>query len=243
MDIKNLKFKIKNYLLDILFPPYCINCGHENNSWLCFSCAKKIVPVVSQVCPVCEKLSPAGAYHLKCKKGKYLKGILSSAYFEEGPIREMIHNLKYNGLTSMVELLVDLMAKALTKNFQFQILNFQSNSNFIITYVPLHWLRQAGRGYNQSELLARAIGEKIGIDVCPLLSKTKSTKRQVKLRGNARRKNLQDVFSLKSDVSIKNKKIIIVDDITTTGSTLNECAAVLKKAGAKEIWGLVVSRG
>lgn len=75
-----------------------------------------------------------------------------------------------------------------------------------------------------------------------LLEKKKNTKRQVELKGRERRKNLEGVFAFK-DGDLKGKTIIIVDDVTTTGATLNECAKVLKKAGAKEVWGLVVARG
>jgi ComF family protein len=255
--------EIKNYLLDILFPKSCVNCGHEGEV-VCFDCLKKIVPVVSQVCPECGRLSQRGKYHVICGKGKALKGVIASAYFEEGPIREMIHNFKYNGVTPLGEVLADLMSKSLARKFQFPIANFQSipnsklknfqieNSlktenckieNYALTYVPLHWRRQARRGYNQAEILARQIGNKLGLKVEDLLTKARSTKRQVELQGNSRRKNLSGVFEFKAGICIKNKTIIVVDDITTTGSTLNECAAVLKNAGAKEVWGLVVARG
>jgi ComF family protein len=246
-------FAFRKILLDILFPKYCVNCGHEGG-WLCFCCAEKIIPVVSQVCSECEKLSPSGKYHKKCSEGKALAGIISSAYFDDGPTREMIHNFKYNSVTELAEPLSKMMVNALEKS-EIRILKSEQNlqntnsqfeirhSDFVITFVPLHWKRQARRGYNQSEILAKVIGRKLNIKVEDLLSKKQSTKRQALLRGNARRMNLHDVFTLKSGTNIKNKKIIIVDDIATTGSTLNECAKVLKKNYAKEIWGLVVARG
>lgn len=262
--IENFKFKIKNSVLDLLFPKYCVDCGFEGEV-LCANCAQKIIPVVLQVCPECHKLNEIGEYHKKCSKQKALKGIICAAYFEEGPIREMIHNFKYNGVTALGETLSDLMVIALARNSQISISSFQSNSNeqmfknfqienslktenckiknYVLTYVPLHWRRQAQRGYNQAEILARSIGEKLDIDVVSLLVKHKATKRQAELTGSNRRKNLSGVFSTKTGIAIKNKRIIIVDDVTTTGSTLDECAAALKSAGAKEVWGLVVARG
>ena len=108
----------------------------------------------------------------------------------------------------------------------------------------------AQRGYNQSELLAQEVGEKTGLKVVELLSKNKKTKQQVELQGVKRRKNLKGVFKLKnkncklpSGMQIDKKNILLVDDISTTGATLNECAKVLKEAGAKKVWGLVVARG
>jgi competence protein ComFC len=248
-------------ILDFLFPKYCVNCGTEGES-VCFLCSGKIIPVVSQICPVCEKLSPGGEYHKNCRKGKSLKGIVCATYFREGPIREMIHNLKYNGVEELVELLAKMMTDTLKDNFKFLNSNFESNSNdlilkhsvinnsfkiqnsdFIICFVPMHISRRAARGYNHAELLARQIGKNLNLKVEDLLIKKTKTRRQAELSGIARRANLSGAFILKSDTCIKNRKIIIVDDVTTTGSTLNECAKVLHLAGAKEVWGLVISRG
>jgi len=263
-NLKNLYLvscilKFKEYVLDFLFPKYCVNCGKEGDS-VCFSCEEKIIPVVTQVCPTCKKINLHGSYHKKCSSGN-LSGIICASYYEEGPIKEMIHNFKYNGVLELGEPLAELMVEALKRNNQAPITNNQSNSNnqikklkigysldvghcdLIITFVPLHWHRQAQRGYNQAEILAQKIGENLDIEVCDLLVKKQSTRRQAELTGSNRRKNLSGVFKTKTNIDIKNKKIIIVDDVTTTGSTLNECAAVLKHAGAKEVWGLVVARG
>lgn len=257
IEVKTFQFsikEIKNFFLDLLFPKYCVNCGLEGET-VCFSCTQKIIPVVSQICPECHKLSERGEYHKKCSKDNPLKGIICASYFEEGPIREMIHNFKYNGVVELGESLAELMVKALKENFKIQISNYKSisklktskfdigNWEFVITFVPLHWRRQAQRGYNQSEILAKIISEKLSVVCCQLLVKLRSTKRQAELTGSNRRKNLERVFSAKTDIDIKNKRIIIVDDVTTTGSTLNECAKALKDAGAKEVWGLVVARG
>ncbi len=241
-------FNSTNKLLtDLLFPRFCVGCGQEDppaGGWLCSQCAGDIVSVVSQVCPECGKLSENGQYHLKCSKGKALKGIIAASYFEEGPVREMIHNLKYNGVTELVKPLGEMMAKVLRDEIcEMRDKTLISQNSFLLTFTPLHWRRKAQRGYNQSELLAREIGKNLNIDVMALLIKKKSTKRQVELQGSARRENLKDVFVAREGLDIAKKKIIIVDDVYTTGSTLNECARVLKKEGVKEVWGLVIARG
>ncbi len=245
--------EVKSFILDFLFPKYCVNCNREisqTDSWVCLSCAQKIVPVVSQVCPACGRLTENGRYCPKCSKDKSLIGVMAAAYFDEGPIREMIHNFKYNGVLELGDRLAEMMVDSL--NNELRSMNHGENKihnslfmlhDSILTFVPMHWQRKAKRGYNQAEVLARIIGQKLNIEVCELLTKPKKTKRQAELSGNSRRKNLQGTFILNADCCVKNREIIIVDDVVTTGSTLNECAAVLKKAGAKKIWGLVISRG
>lgn len=229
-------------ILDLIFPRYCLGCNREadlnsnlQNSWFCKTCLSKIVKVRSQVCPQCHHLSLQGTYCPRCKKDKALKGIICTTYYEEGALKELVHNLKYNGVTELVPLLGQMMIESLQDNLKYE--------NYILTFTPLHFMRQATRGYNQAQLLAEYIGQSLGIEVQNILVKTRATKRQVELQGSSRRKNLSGVFRLKTNVDIAKKKIIIVDDITTTGSTLNECAKVLKSAGAKEVWGLVIARG
>ena len=201
---------------------------------LCRKCQKQIITVQAPICPECSKLSENGQYCQRCQKGKALKGIIVATYYEEGPIKEMIHNFKYNHALELKKVLSDLLIQAVSqKTFDF------------ITFTPLHKRRLAERGFNQAEILAEKIAKKLKIPCEPLLIKTKSTKRQVGLTGQKRRENLEKVFKVKSYKveSLKGKKILVVDDITTTGTTLDECAKVLKSAGAKEVWGLVVARG
>ncbi len=197
------------------------------------SCKQKIVVVSSQVCPACGRLSPQGKYCLKCRKGKHLNGIISAVYFEEGPTKEIIHNFKYNSVLEFGPYLGKIMAEKLAEI---------PGKNLVITSVPLHAKRLAQRGYNQAEILAKVVSSESKIPCLDLLKKIKKTKRQVGLLGRNRRRNLSGVFKFVGQ-DIKSKKIIIVDDITTTGTTLNECARVLKEKGAKEVWGLVAARG
>lgn len=223
-------------MFDCIFPKFCVGCGLEG-SWLCSDCAREIIAVTSQVCPHCHKLSPSGKYCLKCAKKYVLKGIICAAYYEEGPLKELIHNYKYNHVTELTEILGGFMYAAAVKNPS------TSKGDILISFTPLHRKRLAQRGYNQAQLLAETVGLKLGLPVADLLTKNRNTKRQVILHGDERRKNLENLFNVKSDINIKNKIIILVDDVMTTGTTLNECAKVLKVAGAKEVWGLVIARG
>jgi competence protein ComFC len=258
-----------NFVYEYLFPKFCVGCGVEG-TFLCQECEQKILPVATQVCPDCGRISEHGLYCELCRyditykkvpgkkkpvkivKRKPLQGIITAAYYEEGPIREIIHHFKYNSVTELSDVLVRLLSDALLR------CHCEERSDAaiyfdIVTFTPLHFRRLAERGYNQAEILAKGLGISTKLSVIKLLTKTKKTQRQVVLQGARRRKNLQGVFKIRSKYqelsacrqgrSIKGKNILIIDDISTTGATLNESAKVLKEAGAKKVWGLVVARG
>jgi len=232
---KELTFKVKNYLLDLIFPKYCLGCGREGD-WLCPTCLKKIVFVKSQTCPGCGRLSQDGKFCPRCLKPHGLRGIVVACYFEEGPIRELIHNFKYNHILELGNFLGKILAETLKENFNLK-------ENILIVPVPLYWLRENQRGYNQAEILAREVSKILQLPFGKILLKKRGTKRQVDLKGRERRSNLKKVFQIKSKIDLTRKTVILVDDITTTGTTLQECAKILRQAGAKRVWGLVVARG
>lgn len=268
-------------ILDLILPKFCVGCNREG-TWLCSKCQKDILPVLAQKCPKCGRLSEQGLYCPRCRydsfktevKGKKkpqvvkrrqpLEGIISAAYFEEGPTKEMIHNFKYNSVLDLKEKLGKMLSNAYKQSFRAkrgitdEYRNWhspeillasrrlaQDDNNTIITFVPLHPARFARRGYNQAEILAEVVSQRLKIPSLNLLRKVKNTKRQVGMVGRKRRQNLKGVFRIRNSKKpeIKGKKIIIIDDIATTGATLNECAKVLKEAGAKEVWGLVIALG
>ena len=229
--------EIWNFLLDLVFPKFCIDCGREGD-WLCQGCQKEILPVKTQVCPGCGIISQNGKYCRKHRKPHGLSGIVVAAYYEEGPIKELIHNFKYNHILELKEILGGLLVKVLKDNFDVM------KGKVIITAVPLHYLRKSQRGFNQSELLAGAVADKLKLQKnFNILKKIRYTKPQVKFSGKIRRKNLQNSFEFNKKFNILGRTIILVDDVTTTGTTLNECAKVLREAGARKVWGLVVAKG
>lgn len=110
----------------------------------------------------------------------------------------------------------------------------------IIVPVPLFWWKNLRRGYNQAALLSEIISQECDIKINDIMRRIKNTKSQTKLDEQARRKNVLNAFALKSN-TIENKKIILIDDVMTTGATINECARVLKNAGAKEVYSCVAA--
>lgn len=240
-----------NWFLDLLVPKFCVGCQKEG-TYLCKKCARQILTVEIQTCPDCGRITEGCRYCQSCrrkyivkiKKGKktvavntlFLNGILTAVYYKEGPTKELIHNFKYNSVLELKIIFGKMLAETLKRNWL-------KESQSLITFVPLHPRRLAIRGYNQAEILALEAAQRLKIPCYNLLRKVKHTKRQVGLIGTRRRKNLEGVFRVRQDKGLKGKTIILVDDITTTGATLNECAKVLKAAGAQEVWGLVIAKG
>jgi competence protein ComFC len=220
-------------LLDLLFPKKCLNCGKSGN-YLCVGCQKLIPWHSSAVCLVCGKRAIGGYSHPVCL-GKWGldRSILLSHY--SGPMRRLIQGLKYKRLTDEKNLLVDLALSRLDRR-EFQ--------GFVATAVPLHFTRHLSRGFNQSELLAKGLAGRLNILYKDnILYRSSNTSSQVGLSKKERRSNVGGAFKIYDPKAIKNSKILLIDDVVTTGATVRECAKVLKRSGAKEVWALALAHG
>ena len=202
------------YLLDIIFPKKCGNCGKPSNTWICDKCFEKIKYGNIQ----------------KIEKGEF-KFLIS--LFSYGEIREKMLKFKFNDEAYIYHYFVELI------NRNRKIENIIEKSDLIIP-VPMFWLKKFKRGYNQSELIARGIGKKLDIKVDTLI-KNKSSKTQSLLNLEERKNNLKDCFKLKNIEKLKNKNILLVDDIYTTGTTIRECIHQLKKGNCRNINVLVIA--
>ena len=145
-------------------------------------------------------------------------------------MREWIHLYKYGRVKTMVRPLADLLAAALPRHEAFDA----------VVPVPLHWRRRWQRGFNQSELLARAVARRTALPMIPALRRLRYTPAQAGLSNTARRKNVAAAFACRRPVS--GKRILLIDDVLTTGSTAAASAAVLRRAGAARIALLTVAR-
>jgi competence protein ComFC len=220
-------------LLDLLFPRRCVDCG-KLGSYICQKCRSKIKSIESQICPVCEKPAIDGITHPICKTGWGIDG-LSVAVNYSGPIKNAIHVLKYQFVSDLIPELVSLVFPGKPE--------ILPNLDLLIP-VPLHRRRERERGFNQSLLIAKILGEKWGIPVDrDIISRLKYTEAQADLDRKERLTNLQNSFALNNPDLIKDKAAGLVDDVATTCVTLRECARVLKRAGAKTVWGIVLAHG
>jgi competence protein ComFC len=191
------------------------------------------VKIQTPTCFFCQTISEDGKTCSRCRAHSSLTGVVVFGY-HDGVLKDAVHAVKYDFITELAEPLGVLLALSLYAKF--------GNSQVQIVPIPLHRRRLAQRGFNQSELMARAVAERLMVPVATDLVRTKNTTPQVELSGKARRENMNGVFSWKGQ-PLMGKTVLIVDDVATTGTTLNEAARVLRGAGARQVWGAVVAKG
>lgn len=225
-----------DFLLDVFFPKFCVGCEKYGN-YVCEDCVKEIELIKTSTCPDCGKISPLGKFCPNCKKklNMVISGIMVSANYDVGPTREMIHHLKYSGFTELSDLLGELIVQRLAiENLSDEV---------VLVPAPLHINKQTKRGFNQAELITQYVSNRTKIPYINALMRIRHTESQVGLGGDERRSNLEGAFQRNKKSAISGKIILLVDDVTTTYSTLNECAKELKSAGAKKVFGCVVAKG
>lgn len=224
--------KIKEFILDLIFPKTCFGCGKEG-LWFCKTCKKEIKLIKTQTCYLCKRISLKGKICSKCKSHSNLSGVVVTTKYE-GLIKQSVCALKYEGLSDVSRDLTKLMIKCLKEN--------KLTGDYLVVPIPLHKKKFYERGFNQSELLATEICNYFTWQMSKKLIKIKNTSSQVGQKGILRRKNLKNAFMWRGE-NITKKNILLVDDVLTTGSTLEEAARVLKVSGAKKIWAIVLSKG
>lgn len=230
-------------ILDLIFPKQCIGCGKIWN-YLCKDCKKKLQPHM-EICPFCHKYSKNYVKCLDCgmNKQNVLDGVLvpfSYSWF----LKKIILKLKYYHRKDVVDFLIDRVVLAIYANSD--LMKKIEDWSVVICWIPSHWHRRYFvKWYNQSYLLAKDLATKMCIQYKNFLKKSKNTKSQASLDKTWRLKNLKNVFDFDWDVSfLKNiKTIILVDDITTTGVTMNELAKTIKnKFSNISVWWVVLWR-
>ena len=231
---------LNSKLLTQFLPPHCISCSAQG-AYLCKTCKKRLNPH-PEICPYCHRFSPNYVTCLDCKTTQktYLEGIIIPFSYEE-EMKRIILKVKYFHKKDMVNFLAERLTLAVQINQT--IMTHIDKGKTIITYVPSHRYRRIFiKGYNQSELLARALAQQLNIPYAPILYKKKYTRSQAQLNKIQRNKNLENAFQLYTNAEWQ-ETIIIVDDVTTTGSTLNSMAKVIKSKYPKsKLRGIVLCR-
>ena len=208
----------------------CDVCGEElvadTRYRLCSDCIAKLPFANGHRCLCCGvPLADESDYCNRCQyeRGAFVKNRSPLVY--EGETRKIIYSLKFGKKKYLAQTLGALMADEFLKD------NMEAD---IIVYVPMTEAEEKKRGFNQSELLAEEVGKRLNIAVLPALVKIKETKAQKELGGKERAQNLEGAFACVFE-QVNNRKILLIDDIFTTGATANECAKVLLKAKAREV--------
>ena len=236
--------KLKNTVLDALFPILCLSC-EKDGFWLCEKCLSQTKLLDFQVCPVCEDIvTEKGGLCSACRTSQKssIDSLVAAVSYENPVIKKLVHNFKYRFVSDISGVLAKLISRALVQNDI-------ALPDFLVP-VPLHPRRLRWRGFNQSFLLASHISEEIapltGIEILDILERKKFNRPQMQIKNYQERlQNMQNIFALNENFDeniIKNKRLMLVDDIATTGATLGECAKMLKQFGAKKVSAAVVAR-
>lgn len=238
--------KTKELILDILFPKFCFICNKEGN-YLCEDCFSLIDIFDRQYCPFCypPKVVIDGKTCPHCRKSKNLSGLYCAASYDNLIVKKLINKFKYEPYVKELSIVLSSLIINYLVNLNNSV-NQQiiTDKNFVFIPVPLHKKKLKQRGFNQAEEIAKCLSGILKIPIFGnVLAKTKSTSPQVELEKIKRQENVKSVFSCQNPELIFNKKILLVDDVFTTGATLEECAKILKQSGAREIWGIVAARG
>ena len=206
-------------VLSLLFPPKCVLCG------------KLLKNGETDLCRNCR--TEAALFPNRNRKLQFLDSFAAVWYYE-GSIRRSLLRYKFYGRRGYARVYGRLLAM--------EILREHPEGFDILTYIPISRLRRLRRGYDQVQLIAQAAGRELGVGAVPTLKKIRSNPPQARISGEAqRRANVLGVYALREDADVAGKKIVLVDDILTTGATMGEAARVLLTAGAKEVHGAAVA--
>jgi ComF family protein len=237
---------IKKLILDLVFPLECLGCGIEG-FWICPDCFKNIRMNTVNECPHCRRKNASGETCDDCRADHFLDGLSVASDYNDIMVAEMIKIFKYRFAKDLAAeigtLMVDnIFAKNQIKDASGKFGSFIPPSTIMIP-VPLSRKRLNWRGFNQAEEIARAIAEAFDLRIeGKSLVRSRHTIPQAKLKREERIKNVKDCFVWKGK-RLRGDKILLVDDVATTGATLEECARILKGHGAAKVWGLVAARG
>lgn len=224
---------VRSKLVDLLFPPTCVGCGREG-AFICPACIGGMLRLPPPLCPVCGRPMISEERCPSCRRWKLdIDGIRSPFAFQ-GVLRQAIHRFKYGGFKALARPLAELLAR-----------NLESRPLLaeVLVPVPLHPLRLRERGYNQSGLLVRELGRLTGLPVEEgTLFRQRNSPAQVRTPDSEeRRGNVSGAFGCRND-GLSGKRVLLIDDVCTTGATLNSCAIALKAAGTASVWGLALAR-
>ena len=231
--------KTKEWVLDFLFPLACLSCKtsiSREDGFLCHLCSTQIFINKTLICPDCR--SRLAENKKSCHKNSgYL--LAAATFYDDKAVKDLIWQLKYRGRQAA---LIPLW-KILNQYLQNISPVFNDFKKFIVMPMPLHKAREKSRGFNQGLLFAEKIAEKFGLPLNQSLSRTRNTPPQAEIREVEKRKiNVSGCFQIQNPLEIAKQNILLVDDVSTSGATLNEAAKTLTKAGAKKIIGLVITK-
>jgi competence protein ComFC len=228
--------------VSLLYPATCTICGRHVRvgQYLCDGCEAKIVRIVPPFCERCSEPFPASINTAftcaNCAHRTIYFDAAVAAYRGRGIVRDVIHEFKYNRQMHLRHLVARWLRAALDDE------RLRDREFDVIVPVPLHAARQRERGFNQASLLAELLSAHTSIPCRRLLKRICYTTTQTALDRSERMENLHNAFRLRKNADVRGLRVLLIDDVLTTGSTLSECARVLKRAGAISVHAATAAR-
>ena len=201
------------WLMELLFPPKCVLCGQLLKSG------------ETDLCRACRTEAPQ---YPNCKNKLQFLDSFAAVWYYEGNVRSSLLRYKFRNARHFSVSYGRILAMKLLSEYP--------EGFDLLTWVPVSRLRKLRRGYDQTELLARCVGRELGMTPVPTLKKIRNNRPQSRLKdAQARRANVLGAYRIAGNVSLQGKRVLLLDDILTTGATAGECARMLRMAGAKEV--------
>lgn len=228
--------------LDLLYPVFCAGCEGdvESGEVLCHHCQGESAEIAAPFCEVCSQPYDGaidGPFSCSnCLGDAFDFECAVSPYRSRGPVREMIHRFKYDRQYHLRRPLGVLLCRTMDDE------RIRRQPADALVPVPLHPRRERDRGFNQAEALCQVLGGHTGLPVWPALRRVRFTETQTHFAREERRHNLRDAFTIHPRRTVTGKHLLLVDDVFTTGSTVQECAKVLRRAGAASVRVVTVAR-
>lgn len=230
-------------LLSLFYPPHCAACGTNTNAGihLCAACAEAVTRIEPPFCRVCSQPFDGAITSeftcSNCADRSFHFDCAVTRFMSRGVVRELIHRFKYDREFYLRHPLANWAAEALLDpRLAAQPFDF-------LVPVPLHSARQREREFNQADAIARLLAKRAGVPLYDALKRIRFTTTQTRLDRSERLENLRGAFRVRHPARVFRRHILLVDDIFTTGSTVDECARVLRKAGAASVRAITVARG
>ncbi len=235
MQSKQIKGQLPEWMwgaIDWIFPPHCLGCGLEGEI-ICSECYASIKRVPVNVCPYCNAYVSTSGHCPNCANRRPSYAQFRAFAFYGGVIREAIHHLKYQNDIGVARVLAEYLMKVIqTQNWQIDL----------VVPVPLSKNKQEKRGYNQAERLARPVAEALKKPISTEgLHRIRENASQVDLDINSRRENVKGVFEADPAI-VKGKRILLIDDVFTTGATLESASRALKDAKSGLVYAATVGK-
>ena len=220
-------------IVDWIFPRVCVGCGREGK-YICRECEQKLTRPPA-ICPGCCKPSLGGWVHGRCKTEWGMERLMVGLPYR-GPVQKLLKKVKYGSAWEIVQALFEIWISR-TENPELK-------ERGVVTSVPMYRQKERERGFNQAEVLAKLLAENYKVPYLTILERKRETKPMFGLSRKERRENVGGAFRVINQQTneLTDKRIILVDDVWTTGATMRECTRVLKRAGAEEVWGVTLAR-